>query len=269
MNDQPNNSGTFAVDAVGTGPVSRDDVADAPYVAPDRCFEAKLRAINRDDYDPKALNLAGPKPGHADGFYVPTFSGRRLHPFSPAPQDILLKDIIHGLSNLSHYFARSLEYYSIAQHCVLVSLHCEPGAKLHSLLHHAEEAYLGVMPLPMQSCGYFRRYRSARSHLREAIFAKFKAPLPWPNSVAQADMLIMATEERDLIPHQITEKRHQKKWGKRGLPQTITPWSPAEAANRLALRFHQVLKGETNQAHALEIFQDNAAADEERIVYEG
>ena len=57
---------------------------------------------------------------------ITTFSGVRFWPLLPNPDDILIADIAHALSNQCRFGVHASRFYSVAEHTVHVSQLCLP-----------------------------------------------------------------------------------------------------------------------------------------------
>ena len=90
-----------------------------------------------------------------NGLYViDTSSGIRLNLHDPRPEDIRIEDVAGGLSKVCRFGAQPREYYSVAQHALLVrKLVVEggyPKLELAALHHDSHEAYLCDIPKPLK-----------------------------------------------------------------------------------------------------------------------
>jgi 5'-nucleotidase len=79
---------------------------------------------------------------------IRTFSGRDIDLVNPRPEDVDLRDITHGLANISRFGGQAKRWSSVAAHSTLVwKLVCtktdDPELQMAALLHDAHEAYLG------------------------------------------------------------------------------------------------------------------------------
>ncbi len=89
------------------------------------------------------------------GPWIPTYTGKRFFPLDPRPEDICIKDIAHALSHIGRFGGHTREFYSVAQHSVLVSLHVSQDWSRQGLLHDAAEAYVGDVVAPLKPGTYF------------------------------------------------------------------------------------------------------------------
>ena len=71
---------------------------------------------------------------------ISTRSGRRLYLHNPNPSQILIDDIAHGLAHQCRFNGQTNQFYSVAQHSVMVSSILPLELKLAGLLHDAAEA---------------------------------------------------------------------------------------------------------------------------------
>jgi hypothetical protein len=127
-----------------------------------------------------------------------TYSGLRFRPLDPRPEDIRIIDIGHALAYQCRFGGHTRQFYSIAQHSVLVSQLCRPEDALWGLLHDASEAYLQDVCRPLKALDEFRAYRAAESRLQRCIVERFGLAPEQPASVTAADDWMLAVEARDL-----------------------------------------------------------------------
>lgn len=137
----------------------------------------------------------GVKPG-AVGATIITHSGLYFDFLNPLPEQIDIYDIAHGLSMTCRFGGQCREFYSVAQHSVLVSQLVPPEHALAGLLHDALEAYIGDVVGPLkQLLSYFK----VLEHRGETVLlAKFGISLPLDPSIKFADLRMLSTEKRDL-----------------------------------------------------------------------
>src|SRR3712207_997946 len=103
----------------------------------------------------------------AERYVIDTASGMRLDLDNPRPEDIRIEDVAGGLSKVCRFGAQAREYYSVAQHALLVQrLLVEAGRPelaLVALHHDSHEAYLCDIPTPL------KRKISARTDVYDQI----------------------------------------------------------------------------------------------------
>jgi len=79
------------------------------------------------------------------GDWFLTFTGRQFYPLDPCPEDIDIHDIAHHLSLICRFNGACRVFYSVAQHCCIVSDALARPYKLRGLLHDGTETYFGDM----------------------------------------------------------------------------------------------------------------------------
>lgn len=171
-----------------------------------------------------------------DSAWIETFTGRRFYVLEPRVEDVCIADIAHALSLLTRFTGHTREFYSVAQHSLLVSQVCDPADALSGLLHDGSEAYLADLNSPLKHSPEMSRYRTAEKHVQAAIQQHFGLPKE-PASVKLADKRLLVTEKRDLL-------HPSPDWpafaGIEPLPQTIRPMSPENAEFEFLYRFQQL-----------------------------
>lgn len=134
--------------------------------------------------------------------WIETIGGRRIDPLAPDEDQIDLADIAHALSNICRFTGHTREFYSVAQHSILVSRILPPELRLAGLLHDASEAYLSDVSSPVKHQPDFEAaYGPAEDRLMNVIATKFGFIWPPQNPVLKmADEAILRAEARDLMP---------------------------------------------------------------------
>lgn len=174
--------------------------------------------------------------------FIELRSGRSFRPLEPVIADICIDDIAHSLSHQCRFSGHTREHYSVAEHCVRVSELLERwgadrSVQMWGLLHDASEAYLVDIPMPLKVHEDFAPYRAAEARLMRAVCFRFGLNPVEPAAVKVADMTLLATEARDLMPHR---PEHWAKLECRPLPERIVPWGAETAKRNFLARYSKV-----------------------------
>jgi hypothetical protein len=124
--------------------------------------------------------------------YICTFTGKKYFPLAPDPSEVDLLDIARALAMTCRYRGHCREFYSVAEHSVLVSRAVPAADALAGLLHDAPEAYLGDMASPIKR--YMPEYRAIEDLNAQVIAQRFGLATIEPPSVKDADTRIIADE---------------------------------------------------------------------------
>lgn len=160
------------------------------------------------------------------GCWMQTYSGRIVQPLNPDPASITIEDIAAALSKQCRFAGHVREFYSVAEHSVLVSRHCPEELRLVGLLHDASEAYLTDIPRPLKP--QLSEYVTIENMLMRVIGRKFGFDWPMPRSVKDVDNRILSDERTENMAFVDIEPRL---WGNvmEGLGVKLRFWSPKEA----------------------------------------
>lgn len=169
--------------------------------------------------------------------WITTYTGKRFVPLNPTTESIDIKDIAHALSNICRFTGHSSEFYSVAQHSVLVSHLCNYENRLHGLLHDASEAYIFDCASPLKRSPEFEFYRKIEESIQNIIFEKFNLTNLDHDDVKRADILLLATEAKSFM---IDNAHWELKI--KSLPIKIEPLLPKEAEALFLTRFNECLK---------------------------
>jgi uncharacterized protein len=174
-----------------------------------------------------------------------TYTGRRFHHARPRTHEICIEDVAHALSLICRYTGHVAVMYSVAEHCVRVSmLFKDPTLALWGLMHDASEAYFSDMHRYLKRLPEMEQYRKLENRCMGVVAKKFKLDpcrAKEPVEVQIADRRLALTEMRDL-------KRKQKYKDCiidgvliTPLRGTIKPWSSKKAERLFLQRYSQLL----------------------------
>jgi hypothetical protein len=140
------------------------------------------------------------QPSRNASAWIQTYTGKKFFPLDPKVEDICIDDIAHALSNICRFTGHCSDFYSVAQHSVLVSYICDYQNRLAGLLHDASEAYCQDIASPIKRAPTFDAYRAVEVVIQRAINSRFGLIDAEPFDVKRADQLLLSTEARDLMP---------------------------------------------------------------------
>lgn len=139
------------------------------------------------------------------GNWIKTYTGRRFYAQDPQAQDITLMDIAHALSNLCRFTGHGREFYSVAQHSLLVTellekKGCPTKILLYAILHDASEAYLNDIAKPFKDL--LPQYIDMEHSVQNVIWERFGLPQPTEEEyplVKYADNVLLINEIEQMM----------------------------------------------------------------------
>jgi len=153
-------------------------------------------------------------------------SGKYFDLLDPAGSDFDIFDIAHGLSMTCRFAGQCREFYSVAEHSVLMSRSVPDRLAFQALMHDAAEAFIGDVTRPLKSL--LPGYQAIERGIEAAIFARFGLPAVLDPEIKRADLAMLATEQALLMP------AHDDEWaclaGIDVLPVALQLWPPHLAA---------------------------------------
>jgi uncharacterized protein len=170
--------------------------------------------------------------------WIQTASGHRFDLLAPQLEQIHIEDIAAALANLCRFGGHTNAFYSVAQHSVLASFVAPADIRLEALLHDASEAYVGDMVSPLKQ--ELPQYTAIERGIKARIWEKFGLRFGVSDAIRKADLVMLATERRDLMSEQAT------RWPilDHVTPAkfTIDPWPPARGRHAFLSRFDALQK---------------------------
>ena len=129
-------------------------------------------------------------------------NGGYFHLDDPRASDpFTVKEIAHALSNICRFVGHCREFYSVAQHSVLVSKLVPREFAMHGLFHDAAEAFIGDFPSPLKhylgDTLLSNIEEAAEEEIHRRLYSEYKRNFP---AVKDADLRALSTEKRDLMP---------------------------------------------------------------------
>lgn len=165
-----------------------------------------------------------------------TSSGRYFNLVEPNHRHVSIGEIAHALSHICRFTGHVRTFYSVAQHSYHASYLVDREYALQALLHDAAEAYIGDVASPLKRL--LPDYKAIEARVEAAVFKHFNLPTELHPSVKKADLIMLATEQKDLMPE------HADKWaciqGIEPMPHRIDPMPPQTARYCFLDRFFEL-----------------------------
>lgn len=155
----------------------------------------------------------------------------------PQSSKFTIYDIAHALANICRFGGHCKTFYSVAQHSVLVSYIVPKEFALAALLHDAPEAFIGDITRPLKAL--LPDYKEIERRVTKVVLNQFGLDEKLPDCVKHADMVMLATERRDLL----TE--HDEEWYcLRDVEPDVAivePWAPEDARQSFIGRYYALV----------------------------
>jgi hypothetical protein len=183
---------------------------------------------------PAPVTAAAPR--HAG---ITTHSGFLFDFNEPEEAIFSIADIAHALSHICRFAGHTREFYSVAQHSVLVADQLPPHLKLAGLLHDAAEAFLGDVSSPLKAM--LPDYRAIEARVEAVVLQQFGLAPTLPPEVKAVDLAVLVTEQRDLMPGRAAD------WAARSGAQPyafeIVPLAAEQARALFMQRYQELIAG--------------------------
>ena len=123
-------------------------------------------------------------------------SGKMINPYDLQESDFDPRIIAQTLSRVCRFWSQTSEFYSVAQHClVMESLFDDKELKKWAMLHEIFEGLTGMdIPSPIKHSKEMENYRIAEDKAIEQAALLFGLEPPMPKKIKQMDKRLMVTE---------------------------------------------------------------------------
>ena len=164
-----------------------------------------------------------------------TSTGQYLSLVRPDPDCITIEAIAHALANICRFGGHVRPFYSVAEHSVRVAAsdYVPSWLKFDALMHDAAEAFVGDMPSPLKRL--IPEFRAMERRIMAAIEHRFGCYETDHQLVKEADLVLLATERRDLMP--AADYTGWELEDISPLAATIRPMKPSAAKEAFLLAF--------------------------------
>ena len=133
---------------------------------------------------------------------ISTFSGVEFFSLDPRVEDIRIFDIAHALAMKCRYTGHCHQFYSVAQHSLMVSdmlevMKCSVEEQYIGLMHDAQEAYLPDVASPLK--GHIPGYREIEGRVEACVAEAFGFEFPHPKVIKIADAEAFKHEYKNIM----------------------------------------------------------------------
>lgn len=173
-----------------------------------------------------------------------TQSRRKVWPLDVKPEDVNLVDIAKSLSKQCRYGGHVDEFYSVAEHSIIISLALERDGfgkdiQLIGLHHDSAETYIRdiISPLKRQISDFVK---PIEDHIDQIISERFLLPWPWPAVIHEYDLRIVR-DEKEQLKHQT----NGEEWEGYGIPEKglgilLPCWDHKKACEMFLARHYEL-----------------------------
>ena len=177
--------------------------------------------------------------------FISVACGTQVNLRAVTPDDFTLRNVAQGLAHKCRFGGFTTPFYSVAQHCVLVSHLCEEQYALQALLHELDEVFLPDIPRPLKNLFPAAWHSLARDHFITGCRA-FGVPHDLPEAVHTADRVALFIEADNFMSKRLALSILQNTDNATGYFRVdVTPLSPPKAYELFIHRFQELTDGHT------------------------
>lgn len=131
--------------------------------------------------------------------WIQTLQGGIFELETPVYSAVYIKDIATSLSKLCRYTGHiKKEFYSVAEHCVLMSRQVPLEQAWEALMHDAPEAYYGDISQPLKNAlGLGNSW--VLEKIDQQVYSALGLPLETTEPIKEADLRMLITERAQLL----------------------------------------------------------------------
>ncbi|WP_292657870.1 hypothetical protein [Mesorhizobium sp.] len=132
----------------------------------------------------------------ARGPTITLASGRIFDFLDPHGSNFTIEDVAHGLAHICRYAGQCRNFYSVAEHSLLVS-DVAVDYPYEALLHDAAEAFIGDVTRPLKQL--LPEYKAIEANVEDAIAKRFRLSTSYRDAVKIADLSVLAAEQAQVM----------------------------------------------------------------------
>ena len=132
----------------------------------------------------------------ARGPTITLVSGRLFDFLDPHGSDFTIEDIAHGLAHICRYAGQCRDFFSVAEHSIIVSDTVTEFA-YEALLHDAAEAFIGDVTRPLKQL--LPEFKRIEANVQDAIMKRFDMLPGYWSTVKEADLRVLAAEQAQIM----------------------------------------------------------------------
>ncbi len=132
----------------------------------------------------------------AHGPTITLASGRVFDFLDPHGSDFDIEDVAHGLAHVCRYAGQCRDFYSVAEHSLLVS-DVVDEYRFEALLHDAAEAFIGDVTRPLKQL--LPEYKRIEAMVEDAVAKRFALDHGYRGVVKAADLSVLAAEQAQVM----------------------------------------------------------------------
>lgn len=184
-------------------------------------------------------------PGRISGPTILLGSGNYYDYENPEQSVLTIEDVAYGLGFTCRFRGQTVEratgrrvFYSVADHCELMSRIVPPRLAFDALMHEVGETVVGDTPGPLKAI--CPDIRMIEKRCEASGLQLFGSRMSDKAEIKRFDLIMLATERRDLTPW----RGEQWEWldiaGIKPIDQIIRPRSPEDSAEAFLRRYREL-----------------------------
>lgn len=188
---------------------------------------------------------AVPHPVRVEGPTILLGSGRYYDYEHPETSAMTIEDVAYGLGFTCRFRGQCVEratgmrvFYSVADHCEIMSRIVPAHLAYDALMHEVGETVVGDPPTPLKT--FCPEIRAVEKRCEAAGLRQFAVPMRDRALLKRYDLVMMATERRDLMPWNGERWPFLDDAGVSPLDAVIVPRSPEASAAAFLTRYREL-----------------------------
>lgn len=179
-----------------------------------------------------------------ENIWIQVVGGLKFYPMNPKFDNIPIESIAYSLARICRFtghIKKEIEFYSVAQHCVLGSYMISPENALSFLMHEIDEFALSDLASPIKKY-ILKDYNELSKKFWIPLAKKYNLPYVMSDEIKEVDIKMLLTEKRDLMDASPEIWEQEKEYQ----PYDFLIkdcWLPNKAANKFLERFHGLTEG--------------------------